>query len=61
MDNNLTNFGSEVYQPKEPINITYDAFAIPPRSRRGCSSISIRAESLTILPHIPSGLPNCSS
>jgi len=26
MDNPLTNFGSEVYQPQEPINITIDAF-----------------------------------
>ncbi|MCX6624845.1 MAG: hypothetical protein NTY38_28055, partial [Acidobacteria bacterium] len=25
MDNNLTDFGNAVYQPKQPINITYDA------------------------------------
>jgi len=28
MDNPLTNFGSEVYQPGEPINLTYDAFGV---------------------------------
>ena len=26
MDNPLTDFGNDVYQPKQPINITYDAF-----------------------------------
>jgi hypothetical protein len=56
MDNNLTNFGSEVYQPKEPINITYDAFAIPAALRRGLFEYLYRADSLTILPHIPSGI-----
>jgi len=56
MDNNLTNFGSEVYQPKEPINITYDAFAIPAALRRGLFEYLYRADALTILPHIPSGI-----
>ncbi len=56
MDNNLTNFGSEVYQPKEPINITYDAFAIPAALRRGLFEYLYRARALTILPHIPSGI-----
>jgi len=56
MDNNLTNFGSEVYQPKEPINITYDAFAIPAALRRGLFEYLYRADSLTILPHIPTGI-----
>jgi len=27
MDNPLVKFGSEVYQPGEPVNITYDASA----------------------------------
>jgi hypothetical protein len=56
MDNNLTNFGSEVYQPKEPINITYDAFAIPAALRRGLFEYLYRADALTILPHIPTGI-----
>ncbi len=56
MDNNLTNFGSDVYQPKEPINITYDAFAIPAALRRGLFEYLYRAGSLTILPHIPPGI-----
>ena len=25
----LVNFGGDVYQPQQPVNITYDAFAIP--------------------------------
>jgi hypothetical protein len=56
MDNNLTNFGSEVYQPKQPINITYDAFAIPAALRRGLFEYLYRADALTILPHIPTGI-----
>ncbi|MBI4889286.1 MAG: hypothetical protein HY821_01595 [Acidobacteria bacterium] len=53
MDNNLTNFGSDVYQPKQPINITYDAFAIPAALRRGLFEYLYTAEGLTLLPHIP--------
>ena len=56
MDNNLTNFGSEVYQPKEPINITYDAFAIPAALRRGLFEYLYRADGLTLIPHIPDGI-----
>jgi hypothetical protein len=53
MDNNLTNFGADVYHPKEPINITYDALAIPAALRRGLFEYLYRAHSLTLIPHIP--------
>lgn len=56
MDNNLTNFGSEVYQPKEPVNITYDAFAIPAALRRGLFEYLYGAEKLTLVPHIPASI-----
>ena len=35
MDNPLTDFGNDVYQPKQPINITYDAFGPPAALIRG--------------------------
>jgi len=53
MDNPLTNFGSEVYQPKPPINITYDAFGPPAALIRGLFEYLYRAEGLTLIPHIP--------
>lgn len=53
MDNNLTDFGNDVYQPKEPVNITYDAFAIPAALRRGLFEYLYRADGLTLVPHIP--------
>jgi hypothetical protein len=56
MDNNLTNFGSDVYQPKVPVNLTYDAFAIPAALVRGLFEYLYRADGLTILPHIPPGV-----
>lgn len=56
MDNNLPDFGNTVYQPKEPINITYDAFAIPAALRRGLFEYLYRADGLTLLPHIPAGI-----
>jgi hypothetical protein len=56
MDNNLTDFGNAVYQPKEPINITYDAFAIPAALRRGLFEYLYTAEGLTLAPHIPTGI-----
>ena len=53
MDNPLTNFGSEVYQPKLPVNITYDAFGPPAAMVRGLFEYLYRAEGLTLIPHIP--------
>jgi hypothetical protein len=56
LDNPLTNFGSEVYQPKLPLNITYDAFGPPAAFIRGLFEYLYRADSLTLLPHIPDGI-----
>jgi hypothetical protein len=56
MDNNLTDFGNAVYQPKEPINVTYDAFAIPAALIRGLFEYIYRADGLTLIPHIPDGI-----
>jgi hypothetical protein len=56
MDNNLTDFGNDVYQPKLPINITYDAFAPPAALMRGLFEYLYRADGLTLLPHIPAGI-----
>ena len=56
MDNNLTDFGNDVYQPKQPINITYDAFGPPAALIRGLFEYLYRADGLTLVPHIPPGI-----
>jgi hypothetical protein len=56
LDNPLVKFGSEVYQPGEPINITYDAFGAPAALIRGLFEYLYRADGLTVVPHIPSGI-----
>lgn len=56
MDNPLINFGSEVYQPREPINLCYDAFAPAAAMIRGLFEYIYNAEGLTLIPHIPSGV-----
>jgi len=53
MDNPFTKFGSDVYQPNEPINLTYDAFGPPAAMIRGLFEYIYSAEGLTLLPHIP--------
>ncbi len=54
MDNSLTNFGTEVYEPKRPINCWYDAWGVPAAMIRGLFEYLYRADGLTILPHVPS-------
>lgn len=56
MDNGLTEFGAAVYQPNEPINCVYDTWGAPAGMIRGLFEYLYRAEGLTILPHIPSGI-----
>ena len=56
MDNPLVDFGGDVYQPKQPVNITYDAFAIPAALRRGLFEYLYTADGLTLIPHIPGGI-----
>ncbi|HEX8525315.1 MAG TPA: hypothetical protein VF669_23890 [Tepidisphaeraceae bacterium] len=53
MDNNLTNFGDDVYQPNQPINITYDIFAIPAATVRGIFEYVYLSQSLDVIPHLP--------
>ncbi len=56
LDNPLVKFGSDVYQPGEPINITYDAFGPPAAMVRGLFEYLYRADGLTLIPHVPAGV-----
>ena len=56
MDNPLVEFGSKVYQPKQPINLCYDSFGPPAAFVRGLFEYIYKAESLTLYPHIPPGI-----
>ena len=56
MDNPLVKCGSDVYQPNQPINLTYDAFGPPAAFVRGLFEYLYRADGLTLLPHIPPGI-----
>jgi hypothetical protein len=56
MDNPLVEFGSKVYQPKEPINLCYDSFGPPAAMIRGLFEYLYRADRLTLCPHIPAGI-----
>ncbi|MCC6819668.1 MAG: hypothetical protein IT579_02975 [Verrucomicrobia subdivision 3 bacterium] len=56
MDNPLVKFGSDVYQPKQPVNLTYDAFGPPAAFLRGLFEYLYRADGLTLVPHIPPGV-----
>lgn len=56
LDNPLVKFGSDVYQPGEPINITYDAFGPPAAMVRGLFEYLYRADGLMLIPHIPAGI-----
>lgn len=52
-DNPLVDFGAKVYQPKEPINCTYDTWGAPAALIRGLFEYLYSAEGLRLLPHIP--------
>ena len=56
MDNPLVDFGNAVYQPKEPINLTYDAFGAPAALVRGLFEYLYTAEGLRLELHIPDGI-----
>lgn len=56
MDNPLVDFGSNVYQPHEPINLCYDTFAPAAALIRGLFEYIYRADGLTLIPHIPPGI-----
>jgi hypothetical protein len=53
MDNPLEDSGGKVHQFKEPINCTYDAFAIPAAFIRGLFEYVYSADSVTLYPHLP--------
>lgn len=53
MDNPLVKFGSEVYQPQQPINLCYDTFGPAAAFIRGLFEYLYRADGLTLVPHIP--------
>jgi hypothetical protein len=56
LDNPLSKQGRAVYQPNLPINLTYDAFGPPAALLRGLFEYLYRADSLTLIPHIPPGI-----
>jgi hypothetical protein len=56
MDNPLVEFGSKVYQPKEPINLCYDTFGPAAAMVRGLFEYIYRADGLTLVPHVPPGI-----
>ena len=56
LDNNLTNFGSEPYQPKLPINCVYDSWGSPGGFLRGLFEYEYKADGMTVYPHIPAGI-----
>lgn len=56
MDNNLTKFGAEPYQPKLPINCVYDTWGAHAGLIRGLFEYLYAADGLTLLPHIPPGV-----
>lgn len=56
MDNPLVKFGSDVYQPNEPINLCYDTFGPAAGLIRGLFEYLYRADGLTLYPHIPTGI-----
>jgi hypothetical protein len=53
MDNPLVEFGSKVYQPKEPINLCYDSLGPPAATIRGLFEYLYLADGLGLVPHIP--------
>jgi hypothetical protein len=56
MDNPLVRFGSDVYQPGEPINLCYDSFGPAAALLRGLFEYLYSADGLTLVPHVPPGI-----
>lgn len=53
MDNPLVDFGDNVYQPNQPINVTYDAFGAPAAMIRGLFEYLYKSDRLILIPHVP--------
>jgi len=56
LDNPLTEFGNNVYQPQQPVNITYDAFGPGTALLRGLFEYLYAADTLTLVTHVPAGI-----
>ncbi|NLE57394.1 MAG: hypothetical protein GX616_03475 [Planctomycetes bacterium] len=56
MDNPLVDFGDNVYQPNQPINLCYDTFGPSAAMVRGLFEYLYTAEGLRLVPHIPPGI-----
>ena len=56
MDNPLVDFGNQVYQPKQPVNLCYDTFGAPAAMIRGLFEYIYSAEGVKVIPHIPSSI-----
>ncbi len=56
LDSPFVNFGSGVFSPFSPINLTYDCFGPPAAMIRGLFEYEYKAEGLNLIPHIPSGI-----
>ncbi|MGI8906005.1 MAG: hypothetical protein ACR2IE_05885 [Candidatus Sumerlaeaceae bacterium] len=56
LDNPLTKFGSDLYQPQQPINLCYDSFGPPMAFLRGLFETLYTARGVTVLPHVPPGI-----
>lgn len=55
-DNPLVEFGNAVYQPQHPINCCYDTWGAPLGMLRGLFEYLYKADTLTLVPHIPPGI-----
>lgn len=56
LDNPLVKQGSDVYQPNQPVNLTYDAFGPPAAFMRGLFEYLYDANGLTLVPHVPDSI-----
>jgi len=56
MDNPMTEFGNQVYQPKQPINCVYDNWGAPAALIRGLFEYVYTRDNLRLIPHIPPGI-----
>ncbi len=56
MDNPLTKFGSDVYQPNEPVNLCYDSFGPAAALLRGLFEYLYDARGLRLEVHVPPGI-----
>ena len=56
LDNNLWNFGADIQQYQQPINVVYDSWGAPGGFLRGLFEYLYTSDGLTLIPHIPDGI-----